>query len=215
MAAPPRGRKHPIWWPIGPVLLALIALITAAVTCEEIERRTESVDPMYQEDEVDVMVDYGATLQAQELTAQAGGPEKAPADAGEDVPDLPAEEQPPADEAEPPPAEPEEAEPPPVVDFAGSWHSAMACEEQDAPYRWQVSLTQDPNTHYVSGTISFHACPGGGRATYNVSGTATTSDVLFLEGTKTDGRGDLNTVSPAAQTFRITKGGEPFPNFAP
>ena len=31
------------------------ALLTSAITCEEIERRTEAVDPMYQEDEVDVM----------------------------------------------------------------------------------------------------------------------------------------------------------------
>jgi hypothetical protein len=215
MAASPRGRKRPTRRLISPVLLVLIAMIAAAVTCDEIERRTESIDPMYQEDEVDVLVDWGATLQAQELTAQAGGPEKAPVDAGEDVPDLPAEEQPPAEEAAPAPAEPEEAEPPPIVNFAGSWHSAATCDEEDAPYHWQVSLTQDPNTHYVSGTISFHACPGGGRATYNVSGTATASDALFLEGTKTDGRGGLNDLTPATQTFRIEKGGEPFPNFVP
>lgn len=234
MAAAPHNRKHLRWRPISSILLALAALITAAVTCEEIERRTESVDPMYQEDEIDVMVDWGATLQAQELTAQAGGPEKAPASAGESVPDLSADEQPSADDAAPPPEsddaapppepddaapppEPEEAEPepPPVVNFAGSWHSAATCDEEDAPYHWQVSLSQDPDTHYVSGTISFHACPGGGRATYSVSGTATASSVLFLDGTKTGGRGGLNGIAPATQTFRIEKGGEPFPNLAP
>jgi hypothetical protein len=102
-----------------------------------------------------------------------------------------------------------------VLDFAGSWHSAATCDEQDAPYHWEVKLRQDPTTNAVTGTISFHACPGGGRASYDVSGTATPDEVLFLEGQKTSGRGGLDGLTPASQTFRLTKGGEPFPNFAP
>jgi len=184
----------------------VLSLATAAVTCGEIERRTEAVDPMYHEDEIDVMVDYGATLQAQE-TARAldAGPPKEPAGASEDVPELPADSAPPVEA--PAPAE--------VQDFGGSWNSGPLCDEEDRPYRWEITLRQDPNTDAVSGTIKFHACPGGGRATYNVSGTATPSDVLFLEGTKTSGRGSLNGIAPAEQTFRVSKGAEPFPNFAP
>lgn len=184
----------------------VLSLATAALTCGEIERRTEAVDPMYHEDEIDVMVDYGATLQAQE-TARANdpGPPKEPAGASEDVPELPADSAPPVEA--PAPAE--------VQDFSGSWNSSATCDEEDAPYRWRITLRQDPNTDVVSGTIEFHACPGGGRATYNVTGTATTSDVLFLEGTKTGGRGGLNGIAPAEQTFRVSRGAEPFPNLAP
>lgn len=203
---PPANRRPHLSRAIVPALWVVLALLTSALTCGEVQRRTEPIDPMFQQDEVDVMVDYGATLQAAETaTARASGPVKQPAgsEESEEVPDLaPA----PVEEA-PAPAE--------VVNFAGSWHSATPCDEQDAPYRWQITLNQQPGSDVVTGELKFHVCPGGGRATYNLTGTATTSDTLFLEGTKTGGRGDLNSVAPAAQTFRVTQGGEPFPNFAP
>lgn len=211
-----RGRR-PFRWPGGAILWAVLALLSAALTCGEIERRTEAVDPMYQEDEIDVLVDYGATLQAQEATAtaRASGPPKPPAVEAEEIPQLPEQEESPADDTggEAAPAEEESA--PPITDFAGSWHSAETCDEADAPYRWEIKLSQDESTNRVWGTISFHACPGGGRASYSVSGTATAALFVDLEGTKQSGRGGIGSAASASQTFRIRPGLPPEPNLAP
>jgi hypothetical protein len=101
-----------------------------------------------------------------------------------------------------------------IVNFSGSWNSPSTCDNVDAPYRWQVSLQQDANGN-VTGTIRFHKCPGQGQAYYSVSGTATYSSVLTLNGVKTGGRGDLGNSAPGSQTFTITKFGPPNPNLAP
>ena len=215
MNGSPGSGRLPSRWPVGAVLWAAFALLTAALTCGEIERRTEAVDPMYQEDEIDVMVDYGATLQAQETaTARAAGPPKAPPAAGEaeDVPELPVEGAPESESGgEAAPSEGQEE--PPLTNFAGSWHSAATCDNPDAPYRWEINLQQDANG-VVTGYIYFHDCPGGGRAAYSVSGTATSADSITLEGQKESQRGGLGSSAPGSQTFTLNQGGAPEPNFA-
>jgi hypothetical protein len=108
----------------------------------------------------------------------------------------------------------EEAVPPPPTDFSGSWHSDAACNENESPYRWTVTLQQDAEGH-VTGEITFHKCPGGGRAEYSVTGQATPGDTLTLEGKKNLSLGGLGGSAPGSVTFTIQKGGPPDPNLAP
>jgi hypothetical protein len=108
--------------------------------------------------------------------------------------------------------------PPPTKEeyhFAGSWHSRVLCGEDDDPaYRWNVALSEDASG-WVTGTISFHACPGGGAAYYSVSGQNTGESVLVLQAERTDGRGDLWMSSMRSGEFRIEYLGAPSPNYAP
>jgi hypothetical protein len=203
------------------ILIVVTALLSAALTCGEIERRTEAVDPMYHEDEIDVMVDWGATLQAQEATAQAAGQPKPPDPAAEneDIPDLSGEDSP-ADDGQPSGGDdtpdmgqPDEDEEPPITDFAGSWHSDAVCEAADAPYRWEIELRQTGDV--VTGTISFHDCPGGGRAEYQVEGTATANNFVELGGILTGKRGDLGNEAPDTLDFTVRPQQPPDPNLAP
>lgn len=100
-----------------------------------------------------------------------------------------------------------------VRNFSGSWFGGGACDEGDDPaYRWNVSLAQDASGH-VSGTISFHACPGGGAVFYSVSGQATSDSVLVLQGSKTGGRGGLGSSTPASLQFSIKYKKAPNPNY--
>jgi len=97
--------------------------------------------------------------------------------------------------------------------FGGSWFGGGACDEGDDPaYRWNVSLVQDASGA-VQGTISFHACPGGGAAFYSVSGQATSDSVLVLQGSKTGGRGGLGSSTPASVQFSIKYKKAPNPNY--
>ena len=109
-------------------------------------------------------------------------------------------------------------DPPPTEEsynFTGAWHSDVLCgEDDDPPYRWNVNLQQDANGS-VSGTISFHACPGGGAAYYSVSGQNTGEKELVLQAERTDGRGDLWMSSMRSGEFRIEYMGPPQPNYAP
>ena len=108
--------------------------------------------------------------------------------------------------------------PPPTEEyfhFGGSWHSPVLCGEDDDPaYRWNVYLSEDASG-MVTGTISFHACPGGGAAYYSVSGQNMGEKVLVLQATRTDGRGGLWTTSMRSGEFRIEYMGPPQPNYAP
>ena len=88
----------------------------------------------------------------------------------------------------------------------------MTCDNVAAPYRWTVSLTQTGAA--VSGFIRFHNCPGGGIASYDVTGTATSASTVQLQGTKSTALGGLGGSTPGSQTFTITKGAPPTPNFA-
>ncbi|GMV86055.1 MAG: hypothetical protein AMXMBFR80_19100 [Dehalococcoidia bacterium] len=103
--------------------------------------------------------------------------------------------------------------PPAVTNFAGTWHSAGVCDNPSAPYRWSVGLTQQGAQ--VSGYINFHQCPGGGRAEYSVSGTATSAGTIQLAATKTGAAGGLGGSAPAQTTFTIAPNGPPNPNLAP
>jgi hypothetical protein len=102
-----------------------------------------------------------------------------------------------------------------VFNFSGSWHSKVLCGEDDDPaYRWNVALSEDA-TGWVTGTISFHACPGGGAAYYSVSGQNMGEKVLVLQAERTDGRGDLWMSSMRSGEFRIEFMSAPEPNYAP
>ena len=111
--------------------------------------------------------------------------------------------------------EDEDSGPDPATSFAGEWHSEETCDEPELPFRdrWIVSLTQDGSM--VTGTISFHACPGGGRGTYEVVGQATGEIFINLDGTRISGQGPLGNTAPNFQTFTVRIGEAPDPNFAP
>lgn len=99
-----------------------------------------------------------------------------------------------------------------ITNFAGSWTSAGTCDNAEAPFRWTVSLSQSGAS--VSGTITFHACPGGGRVNYSVTGTATAAPTITLQGTISGGAGPLGGSAPSSQSFTLTKNGAPSPNLA-
>lgn len=102
----------------------------------------------------------------------------------------------------------------PLQQFGGDWAGGGACAEgENPPFRWNISLVQD-ESGWVSGTISFHACPGGGAAFYNVTGQATDDSVLELSGVKSGGRGDLGENARSRITFRIRYKKAPNPNLS-
>jgi hypothetical protein len=120
------------------IFSVVFALLTAALTCAEIERRTEAIDPMYQEDEVDVMVDYGATLQAEETaTAEAKEEEEEAMQPAPNVPDVAADE--------------EEEEPSPPQEFlfhtkySGRYTDVLS-QEVGGAAKWKCS-TNDSHWH--------------------------------------------------------------------
>ena len=90
-------------------------------------------------------------------------------------------------------------------------------EEEGAPYRWSVELLEDPATGKLEGTIKFHACPGGGRAVYRVSGATGDGTVFTLAGKKMDvGGGELFGTAPQQETFTFdSSSGQLSPNLAP
>jgi len=115
-----------------------------------------------------------------------------------------------------PPPKPPAAEKPssPVAQFAGRWNGPKSCDSSgDAAYRWVVSLTQ--NDMKVSGTIRFHRCPGGGRALYGVTGTATAESTITLKGNLVTSRGPLAEQVSKQMTFTLSKFAPPAPNLAP
>jgi hypothetical protein len=100
-----------------------------------------------------------------------------------------------------------------IRNFGGSWVGGGLCGENDDPaYRWNVNLQQDASG-FVQGTITFHACPGGGAAYYSVTGQATSDKTLILQGVKTGGRGGLGGNTPQSVEFRIKYKGAPNPNY--
>ena len=116
-----------------------------------------------------------------------------------------------------PPAPQTPSMPAAVTDFAGTWSSKRPCIEAgeggDYSFTWKIKLTQTGSS--VKGTVFFHNCPCGGRASYSLSGTATASSSIQLKGSKVSGRGPLGKESPPSQTFRIVKNGTPNPNYGP
>ncbi|MEL7591720.1 MAG: zinc ribbon domain-containing protein [Anaerolineaceae bacterium] len=108
--------------------------------------------------------------------------------------------------------------PPPtqeVYHFSGIWHSKVLCGEDDDPaYRWNVALSED-TAGWVTGTISFHACPGGGAIYYTVSGQNTGEKKLVLQAERTEWRGELGSSAMRSGQFTIEYMGPPSPNYAP
>jgi len=103
---------------------------------------------------------------------------------------------------------------PGVTNFEGRWTGPQTCAATgNAAFRWVVDLTQ--NDDQVDGIVAFHDCPGGGRATYNVTGTATAASSVSLDGTFAMGQGPLGGTAPANQTFTVSVSQPPDPNFAP
>lgn len=93
--------------------------------------------------------------------------------------------------------------------FGGNWNSGVLCGEADDPmYTWVVSLSQS-SSGAVTGSISFHNCPGGGAVYYSVSGQATSASVLVLDARKTNGRGDLGSNSASNAEIQIQYYGPP------
>lgn len=101
-----------------------------------------------------------------------------------------------------------------VTDFAGRTTGPNTCSATgNAAFRWVVDLNQTGAD--ITGVITFHDCPGGGRAEYDVTGTATSDPTVTLEGVVTFTAGPLGGTAPANQTFTVSPGGAPDPNFAP
>ncbi len=100
-----------------------------------------------------------------------------------------------------------------VTNFSGSWHSGATCDNAAAPYRWSVTLSQAGAN--VTGYITFHNCPGQGRAEYAVSGVATSATSVTLQGSKSVSLGALGGSTPQNVAFTVTKNGAPNPNYAP
>jgi len=101
-----------------------------------------------------------------------------------------------------------------VTDFSGRWTGPQSCNATgDAAFRWVVDLSQSDDQ--VNGIVAFHDCPGGGRARYEVSGTATSAASLEADGTLVSSAGPLAGTAPANQTFTLREGEPPDPNFAP
>jgi hypothetical protein len=102
-----------------------------------------------------------------------------------------------------------------VTNFAGRTVSPVDCPGNtgNAANRWVVDLSQ--TNDQITGVIAFHDCPGGGRASYNVTGTATTAGTVSLDGTLDFSVGPLAATVPATQVFTVSPGSAPNPNFAP
>lgn len=102
-----------------------------------------------------------------------------------------------------------------TTSFAGNWHSRGRCAGNtgSAGFRWTVNLSQTGSD--ISGTITFHRCPGGGRATYRVSGVAGSGEEATLRGSLTDSRGPLADTARSNVTFTVRKNAAPSPNLAP
>jgi hypothetical protein len=84
----------------------------------------------------------------------------------------------------------------------GGWYGP-ACDEAEGTfiYRWSVDLLKNSQTGQLAGTVKFHACPGGGRVLYRVTGKPSIGTVFTLEGEKKDGGGDLFDTAAEDVTF--------------
>jgi len=105
------------------------------------------------------------------------------------------------------------ATPTPVTNFQGFWAGASC---SSGPARYEITLNQEGTQ--VNGSITFHNCPGGGRAGYTVSGTATSATTITLSGPRTSTQGDasgLAGTTPAQGTFIVSRNSPPSPNYAP
>ncbi len=94
------------------------------------------------------------------------------------------------------------------------WHAREVCAENEGPdyrWRWHVVLRQSGTN--VTGNISFHKCPGGGRLSYRLTGKVAANGSFNVTGSKNGGRGGLYGSAPSRQTFILQEGKTPTPNF--
>ena len=96
-----------------------------------------------------------------------------------------------------------------------TWTSRFASTESegsDFGHTWEVVLTQSAS-RTVTGRLSFHAFPGGGRVQYALTGQHVLGiDPLLLTGNRGTALGPLATVSPSQELFLIRVGRDPEPN---
>lgn len=101
-------------------------------------------------------------------------------------------------------------------DSIWNWTSTVVCPDVFDPNygaRWTVDLEETEVG--VSGNIHFHACPGGGRLSYSVTGDLPKpGETMVLDGTKSTGRGGLFASGPETATFTLDRYGAPNPAFA-
>lgn len=98
--------------------------------------------------------------------------------------------------------------------LTGIYHGGRCAESETEPYRWELNLIQEA-TGYVSGTLYFHNCPGGGAVRYVVSGTQEAGKpTVTLKGVKTGGRGDLESTSAYQVDFTFGLDTPLSPNYA-
>ena len=89
----------------------------------------------------------------------------------------------------------------------------MPCGNPTAPWSW--SITINPST--TSGRIDFHACPGGGRVSYNLGGgTVVAPNQMSFIGLidPFSVAGGLGAGAVGLIEFLITFNGAPDPNCA-
>jgi hypothetical protein len=99
--------------------------------------------------------------------------------------------------------------------IAGNWTGPMCDEAESNPYRWEIDISESIDGS-IMGDLYFHACPGGGVASYIINGHQKPGENFALvEGTKSGGRGDLGANAANKITFTIKKNQSPEPNLAP
>jgi hypothetical protein len=98
----------------------------------------------------------------------------------------------------------------------GGWDSDLECAT--GGQSWAITLVQ--RFSEVAGRVSFHACPGGGRVGYNLTGTIAIGEGdegLLMEGTICCivGSDGVSKGQPVERQFFIQPGVAPDPNLVP
>ena len=82
--------------------------------------------------------------------------------------------------------------PTPTTTRTIEWHAREVCAENEGPeYRWRWLVTLKQSGTAVTGNISFHKCPGEGRAAYRLTGKVEADGSFTVTGSKSGGRGSL------------------------
>ncbi len=128
-------------------------------------------------------------------------------------PAKPGTPKPPVPPTTPPSPTPDPSPQNPVVQNRTlKWHSSSVCNEAEGTlygWQWLVSLNQSGDS--VSGSIYFHKCPGGGRASYSLTGKANADGSFAVNGTRGDSRGPLANTAPRQRNFVLREGQPPNP----
>lgn len=103
--------------------------------------------------------------------------------------------------------------PPPIGRFEATWSAGSCPQVGIAGKRWHIQLKHRGDK--ITGRINFHACPGGGRLEYALSGTDNGKGAATLRGTLVSSRGPLAETASRSVTFNLAPGRPPSPNFAP